>query len=100
MPEFVIGALVFCVLTASVAVFAARTTRIQNELSRLIMVFMMGLLALEWFFLAAYFLINPETFPREPNELRLLSAVIFPLLIQIPLFYGLIFLGVLNRRSG
>ena len=99
MPAIILGALGISLLTAAAAVFAARTSRISDERNRLVIVFLMGLLAVEWLFLGGYFWLFPDALPSEPNAQRLLGSVIFPLLIQVPLFYSLLFLRLMRRKA-
>ena len=57
------------------------------------------LMALEWFYVAGYFILTPEANTIDINGVELMRWVVIPLLAQIPVFY-LFLIFILDKLFG
>ena len=99
--KFILPALVMGITCILVAYISTRYRKKYGVVYSAVNTSVMLLVAIEWFYAAIFFMVEPsESFPTTASAKNLMAWLVFPFLTQIPLFFLVLFNVVYFNLTG
>jgi hypothetical protein len=95
--KFIIPAIVMGFTCLVLAYLSFKFQKNLDTIQTVVNVTVFTLWAIEWFYLAGYFMLNPGTFPSTDREREVMAWTVMPLITQIPLLGLFLFSIIYNR---